>query len=79
MSDLVKKLREGDRWDYSSGDLLSSARIMDDAADRIENLERVLAQAREAITQLVACHDEPSCPAIEIGEHYIAAIDEALK
>jgi len=49
MSDLVKILREGDRWDFSSGDLLSSASIMDDAADRIEQLERVLLLAREAV------------------------------
>lgn len=74
MSDLVKRLRDDPAWDQFRASML-----MRQAADRIERLEAVLVQAREAITQLVACHDEPSCPAIEIGEHYIASIDEALK
>jgi hypothetical protein len=50
MSDLVKRLRDGARYDYSTGEMLSPDSIMDDAADRIEALEAALRQAREALT-----------------------------
>lgn len=80
MSDLVKRLRD---WCVNirrkPAPISDAVPMVQQAADRIEALEAVLRQAREAIMQLVACHDEPSCPAIEIGEHYIASIDEALK
>ena len=46
MSDLVKRLREGARYDHTTGHMLSPDSIMDDAADRIESLEAALRQAR---------------------------------
>lgn len=60
MSDLVKRLRNANGWDFLS--------IAQEGADRIEHLERVLMQAREAM---------------EVAENAarreaIAAIDEAL-
>ena len=44
MSDLVKRLRNANGWDFLS--------IVQEGADRIEHLERVLMQAREALESL---------------------------
>ena len=68
MSDLVKRLREGIEQDQHGPYIFSAESLMDEAADRIEHLERVLILAREAM---------------EVAENAarreaIAAIDEAL-
>ena len=46
MSDLVDRLRKSNGWDLVS--------IVHEAADRIEQLERVLAQARETIDPAIS-------------------------
>jgi len=67
MSNLVNRLR-GRLTDAP----MATELMMDEAADRIEHLERVLAQARECLTSTVY-FQEQSAPDV------IAAIDEALK
>lgn len=62
MSDLVDRLR----------DFNKSEAVRIEAADRIEQLERVLAQARECLTS-TAYFSEQMAPDV------IAAIDEAMK
>jgi hypothetical protein len=68
MSDLVKRLREGARYDHTTGHILSPDSIMDDAADRIEALEAALRQARDLIRfqqeWIDAVPDEPPLPAM---------------
>jgi hypothetical protein len=53
MSDLVKRLRDGARYDFTTGHMLSPDSIMDDAADRIEALEAALKQEQERCAQAV--------------------------
>jgi hypothetical protein len=31
--------------------------------------------ARDALTQLIACHDEPTCPALDVARQALAAIE----
>lgn len=74
MSDLVERLRNDPAWDQFRASML-----MSQAADRIEQLERVLAQVREAL-----CSVDGVGGVIrwngqwEKCQNAIAAIDEAL-
>jgi hypothetical protein len=56
MSDLVKRLR-----DRPNDAPMTSERLMDESADRIEHLERVLMQAREALKIIAAQHSGEVC------------------
>ena len=70
MSDLVNRLRNDPAWDQFQASML-----MVQAADRIDHLERVLAQAREALHNMVEDGDATD-RAQALSS--IAAIDEAL-
>ena len=85
MSDLVKRLREGARYDFTTGHMLSPDSIMDDAADRIEALEAALRQAREDAKRYqwirsgnFVPHDLCGCCYLP-GDELDAAIDDLLK
>lgn len=77
MSDLVERLR-----DWSDGPETSA--LCEAAADRIEQLERVIAQAREAQARIVGAFQSGHSPETRANcwaqvKQSIAAIDEALK
>ncbi|MFV0601851.1 MAG: hypothetical protein ACK5NE_08545 [Brachymonas sp.] len=40
--------------------------------------DEALERAIDALTQMIACHDEPACPAIDCSREAIAACREAL-
>jgi hypothetical protein len=85
MSDLVKRLRDGARYDYSTGEMLSPDSIMDEAADRIEALEAVLRQARDELQGSVVlfghkCHADCTTKNwLDRAEADIVAINDLLK
>lgn len=80
MSDLVEMLRKGVEWRNGDYQIWATNETMRNAADRIEQLERVLLQAREALS--VALSDVEWRPESQTQPMLVKAYnkaDEALK